>query len=117
MKYFVEVNGLKLRAFHGVLPEERLHGNLYVVDLMVEYPFEQAMVSDNLDHTVNYARLCEIIVEQMQQPSALLENVAWRIISAINKKYPACQSGKIRIAKTVPPIDAVVDSCAVKIEW
>lgn len=117
MKYIVEVNGLKVHAFHGVLPEERIHGNLYIVDLMVEYPYGQAMESDNLDHTINYARLCEIVVDQMQTPSSLLENVAWRIICAINNEYPSCLSGKIKIAKTVPPVNAIVDNCAVKIEW
>lgn len=117
MKCTVEVNGLKIHAFHGALPEERITGNLYSVDLSVQYPFEKALLTDNLYDTVNYARLCEIITTEMLVPSVLLEHVAGRIITAVNKDFPLCSGGKIRIAKTVPPICAVMDSCAVSIEW
>ncbi|MDE6485307.1 MAG: dihydroneopterin aldolase [Duncaniella sp.] len=117
MKCCVEVNGLKIHAFHGVMPEERVTGNLYTVDLSVEYPFEEAMMSDNLNGTINYASLCDIIRQEMTVPSDLLEHVAGRIISSLRKEFPKCRSGKIRIAKTVPPIDAVLDSCAVSVEW
>ncbi|MDE6417293.1 MAG: dihydroneopterin aldolase [Duncaniella sp.] len=117
MKCCVEVNGLKMHAFHGVMPEERATGNLYTVDLSVVYPFEEAMRSDNLNGTINYALLCDIIRHEMLIPSDLLEHAAGRIIASIQREFPECRGGKIRIAKTVPPIDAVVDSCAVSIEW
>ncbi len=117
MKCSVEVNGMKLRAFHGVLPEERITGNIFIVDLRVDYPFEKAMETDNLNYTVNYARLTEIIRHEMRVPSALLEHVARRIIFSVIKEYPASTSGKIRIAKTVPPLPSIVDSCSVTVEW
>ncbi len=117
MRCSVEVNGLKIHANHGVMPEERVTGNLYVVDMAVNYPFEEAMLTDNLEGTLNYARLCEIITREMSVNSDLLEHVAGRIISAVETEFPKAIGGTIRIAKTVPPINAVVDNCAIKIEW
>ena len=117
MKCSVEVCGLTLRARHGVIPEERVTGNTFTVDLRVDYPFHKALESDCLEDTVSYADLIGIVREQMEVPSALLEHVAGRIIRSIREKFPAVTGGKIRIAKHTPPLDAVVKDCSVTVEW
>lgn len=117
MKCSVEICGLTLRARHGVMPEERVTGNTFKVDLRVDYPFHKALESDCLDDTISYADLISIVRKEMEVPSALLEHVAGRIIRAVTEKYPAVSGGKIRIAKLTPPLDAVVSDCAVTVEW
>lgn len=117
MKCSIEVNGLELRAFHGVLPEERVTGNRFRVDVKVYYPFEQAINSDVEAHTLSYADIVEVIKEEMAVRSALLENVVGRIYSKLTGRYPLISGGEIRVAKLVPPLDALVNDCAVKIEW
>ncbi len=117
MKCSVEVCGLTLRARHGVMPEERITGNTFAVDLRIDYPFDKALESDCLDDTISYADLVSIVREQMDVPSALLEHVAGRIIRAVTERFPALTGGRIRIAKLTPPIDAVMSGCAVTVEW
>lgn len=117
MKGTVEIKGLRVFARHGVFPQEREVGNMFQVDVRVEYPMERAMREDCLDGTVNYAEVVELIKVEMDIPSALLEHVAWRLHERIVGKYPAIQNGRIKVTKIAPPIPAELDGVAVEIEW
>lgn len=117
MKGTVEINGLRLFARHGVLAQEREVGNLFQVDVRVVYPMGRAMREDCLDGTVNYAEVVQLIKDVMDIPSALLENVVWRIYECLIGKYPAIDGGCIKVTKLSPPIPAELDGVAVEIEW
>lgn len=95
---------LKIFAFHGVLPEERILGTYYLVNAMIEADLWEASRSDDLQQTINYADLNEIIHQEMKVPSKLLEHVAGRIIDAISKKYPQITQISVKITKTRPPM-------------
>ena len=49
----ISLNRLRFHAFHGVMEQERRVGNDFEVSLTVDYPFEKALTSDDLDHTLN----------------------------------------------------------------
>lgn len=117
MKGTVEIRGLRLFARHGVFAQEREVGNLFQVDVRVAYPMERAMREDCLDGTVNYAEVVGLIKEEMDIPSALLENVAWRIHERLMARYPAIEGGYIKVTKISPPIPAELDGVGVEIEW
>ena len=73
------ISGLRVYAFHGVLPQERLVGGDYLVDVRVDYSHSLATESDRVEDTLDYSRLHHLIDEEMAIPSALLEHVAGRI--------------------------------------
>ncbi|MDE5668281.1 MAG: dihydroneopterin aldolase [Duncaniella sp.] len=117
MKGTVEINGLRIFARHGVLPQERQVGNLFEVSAHLVYPMDRALEHDDLDGTLNYAEATEVITDVMSEPSALLEHVAMRIKNALTDRFPLIEGGSIRVAKITPPIAAELDSVAIKIEW
>jgi len=117
MKGTIEINGLRLFARHGVYEEERRNGNTFEITVHLGYPIEDAMDSDRLDSTLNYADAVEIIRREMDVPSSLLEHVAGRIRSALISAYPAITGGMIRLTKLNPPIRAEMSGVAVRIEW
>lgn len=105
MKAFIEVDGLRIMAFHGVNPQERTVGNLFEVSLKLEYPGAlQAMSSDRVEDTVNYARVVDIVRDVMAVPSNLIEQVAGRIHAALMAEYPAIAGGIITVSKLAPPV-------------
>lgn len=55
MKGTVEINGLRIFARHGVLPQERQVGNLFEVSAHLVYPMDRALEHDDLGGTLNYA--------------------------------------------------------------
>lgn len=113
----IEINGLKLRARHGVAEQERTVGNDFEVTVHLRYPIEEAMSTDDIACTLNYAEVAALIRHEMSVPSRLLEHVAGRIRRSILSTYPAVVGGMIRVAKPAPPMGEQLDSVAVSIEW
>lgn len=113
----IEINNLKIHARHGVLMQERSVGNDFIVTVHLRYPILAAMLSDNVDDTLDYAEVVNIIKDEMAKPSALLEHVAGRIRKRLCDSFPQIDGGMIRVSKLRPPIQAQIDSTAVKIEW
>ena len=108
---------LRFHAFHGVLPQERLVGGNFVVDLRVGYPLAQAMTSDQVDETLNYASLYALVEREMQQPSSLLEHVAGRIAEAIAKTFPQALSIDLTLTKQNPPMGADCKGAGVEMHF
>jgi dihydroneopterin aldolase len=111
----IEIRDLELQAFHGVLSQERVVGNLYSIDASLDVDISAAMESDQLSDTVNYAAVVWLIQEEMAQPSQLIEHVAGRILQRIHRTWPQVASVDLRIAKLAPPIEAKVGACAVHV--
>ena len=113
-KGYILLRDLRFHAFHGVLPQERLVGGNFVVDLRVGYPLAQAMTSDRVDDTLNYASLYALVEREMQQPSSLLEHVAGRIAQAIAKTFPEALSIDLTLTKQNPPMGADCDGAGIE---
>ncbi len=113
----VEVNRLKIYAYHGVGEQERVVGNEFEVTVSLTYPSILAAESDDISLAINYAEVIDIISAQMARPSALLENAAWRIRQAIANRYPEINEGYVKVAKVTPPVPCVVGETAAVIEW
>ena len=84
-KSYVCLEHLRFHAYHGVFQQERMVGNDYDVSLRLGYPLATAMQSDRVEDTLNYATVFQLVKEEMEKPSSLLENVAQRIVLALTK--------------------------------
>lgn len=103
----VFIDKLRLYAFHGVMPQERRVGGWFVVSLRVHYNnLENVLDSDDVSDTLNYAELCELIRQEMAQPSCLLEHVAGRIARTVFSRFPRVLSLHISVTKENPPMGA-----------
>ena len=103
----IELEGMEFKAYHGCLEQEKIRGNSFTVDFRGELDLSAAAESDNLNDTLNYADIYEIIADEMSIPSELLENVAGRIVKAIEKRFPELSSFSVRVSKKKPPVDGV----------
>ena len=101
----IELCNLKFHAHHGVLPDERLLGNTFTVDITLEADICNAIKSDKLCETINYAEVYEVIKREMNIPSQLLEHVCGRVGTALLQRFPTLQCVLVRIAKQNPPIE------------
>lgn len=112
----IEINNLKMQAFHGVLPQEHIVGNLFSISISLQTDFSMAMDNDSLDDTISYAEVAEVIKEEMLIPSKLLEHVGGRIVKHIQDRWGSKIKGiDLRIEKLSPPIGLDIDNCAVRI--
>ena len=114
---YISLRNIRFHAFHGVMPQERRVGGDFLVNLRVGYPLEQAMQSDEVGDTLNYAALYEVVKAEMMQPSNLLEHVAGRIADAIVKHFPQVTSIDLALTKQNPPMGADCDGAGVEIHF
>jgi len=103
---YVRIEKLRIRALHGVLPQERTVGGDYEITLRIGYPWQQAMESDNVADTLDYAAVYELVKREMTLPSQLLEHVAGRLVKALLHDFPQITSIDLWLTKLVPPMSA-----------
>ena len=116
MKHTREVNGIKVYAFHGCLPEEGRVGGNYVVDVMLNTDFTEAAEKDILSKTIDYVIVNKIVIEEMAIRSKLIEHVGQRIYLRLKKEISGITSLRLKITKICPPINGDVDNVAIVIE-
>ena len=104
-KGIIELRNLRFKAYHGCLPQERIEGADYLVNLRCEADLRRAASSDSLEHTVDYSMLYDIIKNEMATPANLLEKVAGNILKNIRYYAPAVKSATITICKMEPPFN------------
>lgn len=116
MTHTVELNGVKLYAFHGCMPEEGKIGGHYIVDVSVKTNFQKAAETDELIDTVDYVVLNRIVKEEMAIRSKLIEHVGQRIVDSIKKNVNGVLSLRVKVTKICPPINGDVNNVAIIIE-
>jgi len=102
----ITLDSLRFYAYHGAEPQEAIVGAWYTVDISIRADATDAILNDNLSGTINYAKVTEIIKQQMQIRSALLEHVAGRIADALLNGFPAINSLTVKVCKQNPPVCA-----------
>lgn len=112
----ISIEKMEFYAYHGCFEEEQKIGTWFNVDLSLEVDTSKAEKSDNLEDTVNYQSVYQVVKEQMMIPSHLLENVARRILDAIGKNFPAVSYAWVKVKKINPPLGGVMESVSVEIE-
>ena len=109
------IQGLRLYARHGVLPQEQAVGAYFTIDTIIEADFTQAIETDDLDGTISYADIFATIKREMETPSKLVEHVAGRIAKTILREYPAAHAVTIRLIKENPPMGAECQGAGVEV--
>lgn len=111
----IYLRNVRFHAFHGVLPQEGIVGNDYLVNLVLDYDFSSAMQTDELQGTLNYAEVYQKVREEMAVPSKLLEHVAGRIAHRLFSDFPEIQKLQLSITKVNPPMGADSDGAGVEV--
>lgn len=111
----IYLRNVRFHVFHGVLPQERIVGNDYLVNLVLDYDFSSAMKTDDLQGTLNYAEVYQKVREEMVVPSKLLEHVAGRIAHRLFSDFPEIQKLQLSITKVNPPMGADSDGAGVEV--
>lgn len=110
------VNDIQLHAYHGVMPQEQLTGNDYLVSVSAQYPIDKAITTDDVQHTLNYAMVYDIVKEEMDISSKLVEHVAGRIAQHLMKQFADISAVQVRVTKLNPPMGAQCAGAGVEVE-
>lgn len=113
----ISVNRIKVYAYHGCQPQERVVGTDFYVTVSTIVEVEaSAWRDDRLEGTADYSRFVSITRREMAVPSNLLEHVAARIASSVLNECPSVQKVSVSIEKVNPPLGVLCQGVSVKIE-
>lgn len=117
MTSYILLQGLRFHAYIGVGEQERQVGNDYVLDLRLGYPFADAMLSDEVADTLNYAEVFGAVSEIMQKPAKLLETAAGTIARELFRRFPKTESIDLKLVKLNPPMGADCNGAGVELHF
>ena len=109
------IEGLKVETVVGCFNWERQIIQPLMLDLIIQTSLEQASNSDQLEHTLNYAEICEISAKviQKKQPE-LIEHAAKLVLNTLFTTFPTIESIMITVRK--PAIIAQANSVGIRLE-
>lgn len=86
-----------------------------MVNLSVSYiPCEDVIT--NIEQTINYVTLYEMVKERMAKPTPLLETIAMQLAEDITSRFSHVKKISIIIQKTNPPISGFIGNTSVSFE-
>ncbi len=110
------ISGLRELGVHGVLPEEQVRPQPFEVEIELLVDTAAAGRSDELGDTVDYAAVCEAVSRVVaSEQFRLLERLAARI-AEVCKADPRVEGVVVEVRKLHPPVRAMLDHVAVRIE-
>jgi len=114
------IDDLEVYAHHGIFQEEKTMGQMYLVSLILDLDLRAAGLSDDLNATVNYARLCDGVTALLQTSSYnLIETCAELTANYVLQTYPMTEGVTVLLKKPWAPIGKSLNYAAVEIhrEW
>lgn len=110
------VKGLKIYAYHGVNPEEKVDGQNFILDITSKADLSKPCKSDNVDDTVSYAKIIKEATKIfLSEKNDLLERAAKRVAEGLLERFEKIQEVNIVLKKPEAPIKADFEYVAVEI--
>ena len=108
----IQLHGLRVRGFHGVLPEERRDGQDFLIDATLEVGTPE---TDDLDRTVDYGALADRLGAAVaSDPVDLIETLAQRLL-AVCLDTALVLTATVRVHKPSAPIPLPFDDVTVTV--
>ncbi|MBM7622720.1 dihydroneopterin aldolase [Sporohalobacter salinus] len=117
MSDYIRLEGLEFYGYHGALVEEKELGQRFIIDLELEIDLKEAGRTDQLDKTINYAKVYQTVKKVVEgEAYDLIESVAEEIADRLLTDYSMLKGVLIRVKKPEVPIPGVLDWVEVEIE-
>lgn len=111
----IKIRGLEVNACHGVFDSEKINKQPFIFDADLESDFFGAAKDDDLNKTVNYAEVCNLIVEIASKNTfSLIEKLAYECAFEILDGFPV-QGVKITVWKPHAPIEHKFENVGISV--
>lgn len=109
------IKGISAKGFHGVLKSEQIKGQKFIIDIELSLVLKN--LRDNLNKTVNYAEVTEIVVKHITgKPVLLIETLAENIANEVLIQYKKVNNVLVTVHKPKAPIKFKFKDVQVQIE-
>ncbi len=109
------IQGIGCSGIHGVLEQERLSPQRFIVDLELALDLSVPCASDLIDDTVDYSKVIDLVTEIVSNNSYnLIERLAESVAEQL-LELELVETVRVRVSKPQAPIEAQVGNIAVEI--
>jgi len=110
------LEGMSFYGYTGFFDFEKQRGQTFVVDLVLCFSENRAVVTDDLTDTVHYGEVFAVVKEIVETGKCnLIEHLAGKILSAVLDKFPLIQAAEAVVSKPDAPVEGVFESMSVRI--
>ena len=111
----VEIRGLSIYTHHGVTDAEQEVGQRLEFDVSLDVPDCDAVLTDRLDDTVDYAEACDIVALAATERSyRTLERLCQVVAERLMERYGS-ETVRVRAAKPEPPLPLALEEVGVEV--
>jgi dihydroneopterin aldolase len=111
----VEVRGLSIYTHHGVTDAEQEVGQRLEIDVTLDVPDCDAVLTDRVEDTIDYGAVADIVALAATERSyRTLERLAHVIGERLMERY-GCETVRVRAAKPEPPLPLAIEEVAVEV--
>lgn len=104
-------------GYHGVMEEEKVLGQKFHVDANLSLNLKSAGKTDDLNYTVSYAEVYDLIKKVVtEERFDLLEALSHRICEVILSNFEMIEEVEITIRKPGAPVAGIFDYFGVQIK-
>ena len=112
----IELHGIELHGFHGVLEHERREGQRFLVDLELDVADPRAASTDRIEDAVDYRDVVATVVEVSDGIAYhLLEALAAALADELVARFPLTRA-RVRVRKPDVVLPRPVEHAAVVVE-
>jgi 7,8-dihydroneopterin aldolase/epimerase/oxygenase len=109
----IEIEGMEFYAYHGHFKQEQIVGNKFLVNVSIETNCTIAGESDSLTDALDYQKVYNLIKDEMEKKSFLLENICSRILDRLEKDFDTIHKATIKVSKINPPMGGQIKKVSV----
>ena len=100
----LELHGLEVFGYHGVLDEEKRDGQMFFYDLELEV--DDGALSDRIEDAVDYRLVVDVVREVSDRRFDLIEALADAVADALVERFPVGRvSVRVRKRPTGLPLE------------
>lgn len=113
---YININSLRVYAFHGVHPEEKQNGQDFVLDISCLVSNEAACIDDSVGSTVSYSDVTKKATEIfLSDKFDLIEYAAAKVADGIISSFPLVDEVSVTVKKPNAPVKAEFDNMSVTV--
>jgi len=112
----IHLKGMEFKSHIGVYDFEQQYGNNFLVDVVVESDRVEGN-TDNIEDTLDYTEIYQIVSDVMHQRGNLIEHAAKKILERLKEEKLSGDYTSVSISKIHPPLGASVQNVSVVLEW
>ncbi len=110
----ITIEDVEIFAYHGVFPEEKQQGQVFLLTAVLTTDFSSAAKEDDLQKTVDYGKVCEIMAAAFTERSYdLIETAARRTAAAVLRSFDGVESLTLTVSKPHAPLSAALKTVSV----